>query len=135
MNTHLAVNQVLDRLAAFEGQPMQVEGVLEVHEEGYALQHYPNVERRPQYLEEGYSYQSGIWIEFGDGSVQPNDKVLDRWKGKRVRVYGVIHGISFLPSITAFSKGGFGPWGFWPAVIKPTSIQRVTAEERRESGA
>jgi hypothetical protein len=135
MNSHLAVNQVLDRLAAYEEQPMQVEGVLEVHEEGYALKHYPNAERRTEYVEEGYSYQSGIWIEFGDGSVRPNARVLDRWQGKRVRVYGVIHGISSLPSTRAFSKGGFGPWGLWPAAIEPTSIQRVTAEERREGGA
>jgi len=135
MKSYLAINQVLDRLAAFEGQPMQVEGVLEVHEEGYALKHYPNAERRSEHLDEGYSYQSGIWIEFGSGSVQPNGKVLDRWHGKRVRVYGVFHGLASLPSVRALSKGGFGPWGFWPAVIEPTSIQRVSAEERRESGA
>ena len=129
------MNEVLDQLAALEGQQTQLEGVLEIHEEGYALKHCPNAERRSEHAEEGHSYQSGIWVEFGNGSIRPNDAVLGRWQGKRVRVYGVIHGVSSLPSMGGAGKGGFGPWGFWPATVEPTSIQRVTAEERREDGA
>jgi hypothetical protein len=130
MNSRRSVNEVLDQLVELEGQSMQLEGILEIHTEGYALKHYPNAERQSEYVEEGLSYQSGIWVEFGNGSIRPNDSVLGRWQGKRVRVYGVIHGVSSLSS----GIGGFGPWGCWPVIIEPASIQRVTAVERRENG-
>lgn len=78
MSSYRSVNEVLERLVEFEGQLMQLEGVLEIHEEGYALKHYPSAERRSEHVEEGYSYQSSIWVEFGNGSIQPNDAVLKR---------------------------------------------------------
>jgi hypothetical protein len=135
MKSHHTVNEVLEQLVALEGKPVQLEGILELHEEGYALKHYPKAERLSEYVEEGNSYQSGVWVEFGNGSIQPNDTVLGGWQGKRVRVHGVIHSLASLPSIGAVGKGGFGPWGVWPATIEPSSVQRVTAEERRENGA
>ena len=99
------------------------------------MKHYPKAERHSEHMEEGHSYQSGIWVEFGNGSIQPNNAVLSGWQGKRVRVHGVVHSVASLPSIGALGTGGFGPWGFWPATIEPSSVQRVTAEERRENGA
>lgn len=135
MKSCRSVNQILDQLASHDGQATQLEGVLEVHEEGYAIKHYPNAERRSEHVEEGHAYRSGVWLEFGNGSIRPNEKVLERWHGKRVRVYGIIRTISSLPAIGMVGKGGFGPWGFWPASIEPASVQRVTAPERREDGA
>ena len=135
MTINRPINEVLDELAALEAQPIQLEGVLEVSEEGYALKHYPKAERRAGYAAEECAYQSGVWIEFGNGSIRPNEIALERWQGKRVRVSGVIHGLPSLPSFGAAGKGGFGPWGAWPAAIEAYSIQRVTAEERREEGA
>lgn len=135
MKSYHTVNELLGQLTVFESQPVQLEGILELHEEGYALKHYPKTERHSEHVHDGNSYQSAVWIEFGNGSIQPNDTVLDGWQGKRVRVHGVIHSVTSLPSIGSLGKGGFGPWGFWPASIEPSSVQRVTAEERREDGA
>ena len=133
MNTTRPVNEVLDRLTELDGKPVLLEGVLQVHEEGYEVQHYPKAERRPQHAEDCHSYQAGIWLAFGNGSIQPNGVALKRWQGKRVRVSGVIRSLASLPSFGgSLGKGGFGPWGFWPAEIEAYSVQRVTAEERRE---
>lgn len=127
-----AVNEVLDQLVTLDGKPTRLEGILEVHDEGYELKHYPKLGRRPEFTEDSYSYRSGIWVEFGNGSIRPNKAVLACWQGKRVRVTGVVYGLASLSSFGAVGKGGFGPWGFWPAAIEAYSIQRVTAEERRE---
>ena len=135
MSTTRPVNEVLDQLAELDGTPVQLEGVLQVHEEGYEVQHYPKAQRRPQYTENSHSYQAGIWLAFGTGSIQPNAIALKRWQGKRVRVSGFIRSLASLPPFGSLGKGGFGPWGFWPAEIETYSVQRVTAEERRENDA
>jgi hypothetical protein len=50
-----------------------------------------------------------------------------------VRIHGILSCYVSLPPVGALGRGGFGPWGFWPAQIEPYSVQRVTAEERREN--
>jgi len=132
--TPLPVNDVLTRLAELHDVPVQLEGILAAHDEGYEVQHYPKLERQSEYVEGDTSYQSGIWLAFGDGSIRPNERALSRWNGKRVRISGVIRSLSSLPSLEWAGKGGFGPWGRWPAEIETYSIQRVTAEERRQYG-
>jgi hypothetical protein len=52
-----------------------------------------------------------------------------------VRIHGILSSYISLPPVGALGRGGFGPWGFWPAQIEPYSVQRVTAEERRENAA
>jgi len=135
MTAPLPINEVLNRLSELDGVPVQLEGILAIHAEGYEIKHYPRAERRHEYVDGESSYQSGVWLAFGDGSIQPNVSALSRWNGKRVRISGVIHSLSSLPSLGWVGKGGFGPWGFWPAEVETYSIQRVTAEERREDGA
>ena len=134
MAVKFPVNDVLTRLAELHGVPVQLEGILAAHYEGYEVVHYPKVERQSEYVQGNTSYQSGIWLAFGDGSIQPNERALSRWNGKRVRISGVIRSLSSLPSLGWAGQGGFGPWGRWPAEIEAYSVQRVTAEERREDG-
>ena len=134
MEIPLPINNALARLAELDGVPVHLEGILIAHYEGYEVQHYPKVERQSEHIEENAVYQAGIWLAFGDGSIQPNERALGRWNGKRVRISGVIRSLSSLPSFGWVGKGGFGPWGRWPAEIETYSVQRVTAEERRDGG-
>jgi hypothetical protein len=129
------VNEALDLLDSLDGQPVQIEGVLVIEPEGYELVHYPKVERRVASSEDGVVIRSSFCLAFGNGSLQPNQKALARWQGKKVRVHGVIHTPELRPAYGSLGKGGFGPHGFWPAEIECYSVQRVTAEERRENDA
>jgi hypothetical protein len=133
MTAHRSVNDVLAQLATLNDQPVQVEGILRLQSEGFELLHYPKAERQFGPVEGEHQYQPSIWLGFGNGSLQPNTEALERWVGKRVRIYGVINSYLALPPFGSLGRGGFGPWGFWPAQIEPYSVQRVTAEERREN--
>jgi hypothetical protein len=133
MTAHRSVNEILAQLATLNDQPVQVEGILELQSEGFELLHYPKAERQSGPAEGEHQYQASIWVGFGNGSLQPNTEVLERWVGKRVRIHGVISSYLALPPVGSLGRGGFGPWGFWPAQIEPYSVQRVTAEERREN--
>jgi hypothetical protein len=131
-----SVNQLLDELNSVEDAPIEVEGVLNAQPEGYELLHYPKSERRGNDEVEEPIYRSNVWLAFGNGSLQPNHSALARWLGKRVRVHGIVQTASSpLPSREFHHHGGFGPYGFWLAQLEVYSIQRVTAEARRESGA
>ncbi|WP_396616786.1 hypothetical protein ACHZ97_09475 [Lysobacter soli] len=131
----ISVNGLIEQLAELDGQPVQVEGVLVLEPEGYELQHYPNSERLTTRTLFDSEYRPGIWIAFGDGALKPNHVALERWTGKRVRVVGIVKTIATLSPAGSLGRGGFGPWGFWPAQIEPYSVQRVTADERREEQA
>ncbi len=132
MTNPLTINQVFERLAELDGQPVALEGILMADDGGgYELLHYPSADRVLTYLEGETAYRAAICLGFGTGSVQPNRKVLTRWSGKRVRVHGVLHSVLALPDIAALGKG-FGPWGFWPVELEAYTVQRVTADERRE---
>lgn len=130
MTASRSVNEVLDNLVALGGQPVELEGILEVHPEGYELRHYPKSERRGEVEAGGASYQPAFWVAFGAGSLRPNRQALARWVGKRVRIHGVVEAPS-APEASGL-LGGFGPYGCWLAAIEPYSIQRVTAEDRRD---
>ena len=134
MTRSRAVNEALEQLADLEGEPVEIEGILEADSEGYELVHYPRSERRTAYLEGDDEYRPAFWLAFGNGSLRPNHAALKRWLGKRVRVHGLVRSLAALPVVSGLGKGGFGPWGFWPAEIEPYSVQRLTAEERRDNG-
>jgi hypothetical protein len=129
------VNGVIDLGVELNGCPVEVEGVLGLQSEGYFLQHYPKAERRPNRCDDGPIYQSSIWLATGTGSVQLNRSVLERWLGKRVRIHGIVHSTYAHPTSEFHSHGGYGPYGFWPAQIEPYSVQRITADQRREHEA
>jgi hypothetical protein len=140
MTQHRSVNETLDGIATLHSQPVEVEGILDASfegsREGYELLHYPKVERREEGVEGGLACHWSLWLEFGHGSIQPNRLVLDRWKGKRVRVHGVVHASKTLQaSWTAVDPLSIDPWGIWRAHLEVHSIQRVTSGQRRESGA
>ncbi|NHZ92231.1 hypothetical protein F2P45_24970 [Massilia sp. CCM 8733] len=134
MTNPLTINQVLDRLAALDGQPVEIDGILWADDQGgYALMHYPKSERQPRFFNGGSDYPPDIWIAFGAGSLQPNLAALKRWEGKRVRIHGLLRSVQNLPQFGDLGKGGFGPWGAWPAEIEPYILQRVSADERRQA--
>lgn len=132
MTHHRSVNDLLAGLNEFDGKPVELEGVLAEHAEGYELLHYPKVNRRGKLVDGEDSYEPAVWLAPDNGSLQLNTNALQRWVGKRVRVYGVVQSIASLKPVGSLGRGGFGPWGFWPSSIEPYSVQRVTADERRE---
>lgn len=133
MTSPLTINEVFEQLAELDGQPLELEGILIADDSGgYEILHYPNSARIPCFIDGETEYRQSIWLAFGNGSLQPNKEALQRWSGKRVRVHGVMRSISTLPTIEGFGKGGFGPWGLWPAEVEAYILQRVSADERRE---
>jgi hypothetical protein len=133
MTSPLTINEVFEQLAELDGQPLELEGILIADDSGgYEILHYPNSARIPCFIDGETEYRQSIWLAFGNGSLQPNKDALQRWSGKRVRVHGVMRSISTLPTIKGFGKGGFGPWGLWPAEVEAYILQRVSADERRE---
>ena len=133
MTNPLAINQVFERLAGLDGQPLELEGILAVDDSGgYELLHYPAAERIACFVDGETEYRKAVWLSFGNGSLQPEKGALQRWAGKRVRVHGILHSVGALPIIKGLGKSGFGPWGMWPAEIEAYILQRVTAGERRE---
>ena len=135
MVQHCSVNEVLNSLDRFDGQAANIEGVLHAQPEGFQLLHYPKVERVLSVETEADPYQPAVWLAFGSGALLPNLVTLGRWQGKRVRVQGLVRTFAALPVRGGLGRGGFGPYGLWPAQIEPYTLQRVTARERREDGA
>lgn len=132
MTNPRAINEVLQHLDSLDGRPVEIEGVLSSESEGYQLLHYPKAKRRTPFAVDDHTYEPAVWIAPGDGSMRLNTSVLDRWVGKRVRVHGILTSYLSLAPVGSLGRGGFGPWGFWPAQVEPYSVQRVTSEERRE---
>ena len=114
----LSVNEVIDRLPELDGRSIEVTGLLTFEFENTSIGHFPKAERRDitEEVEPSY-YQSSLWLAFGSGSVQPNEKVLSSWAGKRVLVTGILRGPS-----GPFGCGHFSGWG---CEIEPYSIERV----------
>jgi hypothetical protein len=132
MTNPLAVNDALDRIGELDGMPVELEGILAEEPEGYHLLHYPKLERKPDYFDlSGRSYPPSVVVAFGNGSLQPNDKALSRWVGKRVRVHGVLYSTPLPRGDERTIFMGL----VTPARIEPYSVQRLTSEERREHGA
>lgn len=114
----LSVNQLIDRLSELDGQAVEVTGLLTFEFENVSIGHFPKSERREitEEVEPPY-YQSSVWLSFGSGSIQANEKILSKWVGKRVLVTGVLRGPR--------GPGGCGHFGGWGCEIEPYSIERV----------
>jgi hypothetical protein len=127
------VSDVLERLEDLHGTAVQVEGVLTTSRSGtgggYELLHYPGAER--QELNDPQQFK--LWLEFGTGSIKPNNTVLTRWIGKRVRVHGIACRPKYLlnPSVECSMSDP----SCWQAHLEVYSVQRVTSEQRRQRGA
>ena len=132
MTNPLTINEALDRITELNGMPVELEGILASEPEGYHLLHYPKAERKPDYLDlSGHRYPPSVILAFGNGSLQPNQKALGRWLGKRVRVHGVLHSTPLPRGDEQTLFMGL----VTPARIEPYSVQRLTSDERREHGA
>jgi len=117
METKLTVNELIDRLSNLHGKPVEVIGLLSFETENNALWHFPKGERRGVSESDPPVYLSSVWIAFGNGSIQPNEKKLSQWNGKRVSVSGIVYRPRY--------PGGCGHFGGWACEIEPYSIQRV----------
>lgn len=114
----LSVNELIDRTSELDGKPVEVAGLLVFEFENTSLEHFPKAERREITDDiEAPHYQSSVWLAFGSGSIQPNERVISRWVGKRVRVSGVVRGPNGL--------GGCGHFGGWGCEIEPYTIERM----------
>ena len=138
MSSYLSVNDTLRKLEELCGLPVQVEGILTASYNGtirgYALLHFPSVERRAFNDESSQVQQVSLWLEFGVGSVQPNRPVLARWLGKRVRVHGIAQGPKYLRSPEVECAMSSDP-SCWQAHLEVYSVQRITSEQRKQHGA
>lgn len=136
MTSYRSVDDTLVQLDELNGSAVQVEGILttlsngSVH--GYELAHYPRAERQIAH-NGGLSYKSGLWLEFGAGSIQPNRSVLTRWVGKRVRVHGVAHRAKYLEA--SGEPQAMSDPSCWQAHLEVYSVQRVTSEQRGQHRA
>jgi len=117
-STSLNVNRVVDRIHDLHGKPVEVIGLLTFEFENTSIDHFPKTERRDITEEvDPPLYQSSVWLAFGTGSMRPNEQVLSRWNGKRVRITGIAYGPR--------GPGGCGHFGGWACEIEPYSIERV----------
>jgi hypothetical protein len=129
MTNPLAINYALDWLAELNGHPFELEGISMLDGGRYQLLHYPKSERRTEHTDGRLSYEPCLTLEFGNGSVQPNNVALSRWKGRRVRVHGILTARLLPQKYAEMDILGI----LCPGAIEPYSIQRITADERRRS--
>jgi len=114
----LNVNELMDRRGELDGQPVEVFGLLTFEFENCSIQHFPKSEQRELSDAPAESYNpSSIWLNFGIGSIRPNEQVLSGWNGKRVRVAGMVR--------CAREPFGCGHLSGWDCAIEPFSIERV----------
>lgn len=113
--TWLSVNDAIEGLKSLAGKPVEIHGLLTFGLEEVAIWHFPKAER--QGLASTDRYPSSLWIEFGNGSIRPNEASLTRWNGKRVAVSGILR--------AAGVSVGCGHFGMWPGEIEAYSIQRI----------
>ena len=112
----LSVNEALDQLSLLNGRPVAVRGILHFDFEHVAIWHYPKIERRD--VAPFRSASSSIWLSSGSGSVQLNEKGLERLHGHRVSVLGILYAPDPI-------LGGCGHMSCCPAEILVSSIDRV----------
>lgn len=135
METYCSVNDTLEKIEELDGVAVQVEGILTElfngSADGYQLLHYPAAERHAATAGR-VLHHVGLWLEFGNGSIQPNRAVLSRWLGKRVRVHAVAHCAKFDQAHDAFHS--MADPSCWQPHLEVYSIQRVTSEQRKGCG-
>ena len=106
----------MDQLHRLSGEPVAVHGVLHFEFEHIAIWHYPKAERRD--AEPFGQASSSIWLSTGSGSVQLNERGLEKLHGHRVSVLGTLHA----PDPRS---GGCGHLSGTPAEIRVSSIDRL----------
>jgi len=118
MSNLLSVNDVIDRAVELDGKPVEIVGLLSFEFENHSLNHFPKAERREitEATDPPY-YQSSLWITFGTGSVEPDQKVLTRCTGKRVRISGVVR--------TPRGAFGCGHFGGWACEVEAYTIEHL----------
>ena len=116
MADSLSVNEALDQLDRLDGEPVAIHGILRFEFEHVAIWHYPKAERRD--AEPFGQASSSIWLSTGSGSVQLNERGLEKLGGHRVSVLGTLHAPD--PHF-----GGCGHMSGTPAEILVSSIDRL----------
>ncbi|PPU49914.1 hypothetical protein XdyCFBP7245_22250 [Xanthomonas dyei] len=116
MQDSLSVNEALDKLGHLDGKAVTIHGILHFEFEHVAIWHYPKVERRD--IEPFGQASSSIWLSTGAGSLQLNERGLERLRGHRVAVLGTLHAPE--PRF-----GGCGHLSGTPAEILVSSIDRL----------
>ena len=118
MSNFLSVNDAIDRAGELNGKPVEIVSLLTFEFENQSLGHFPKAGRREitEATDLPY-YQSSVWITFGSGSIQPNQEVLTRWVGKRVRISGILH--------TSHGPCGCGHFGGWGCEVEAYRIERL----------
>ncbi len=76
MADSLSVNEALDQLDRLAGGPVAIHGILRFEFEHVAIWHYPKAERRD--VEPFGQASSSIWLSTGSGSVQLNERGLEK---------------------------------------------------------
>jgi hypothetical protein len=114
----LSVNELIDRRDELDGKPVEVCGLLTFEFENTSIQHFPKAEQRQPDADTALPCcPSSVWLAFGSGSIRPNDDVLSRWNGKRVRITGVVR--------NAREPIGCGHFSAWNCEIQPFTIERM----------
>jgi len=116
MSGSLSVNEALDQLVRLNGEPVAIHGILRFEFEQIAIWHYPKAERRD--AERFGKASSSIWLSTGSGSVQLNERGLEKLDGHRVSIQGTLHAPD--PRL-----GGCGHISGTPAEILVSSIDRL----------
>lgn len=118
MSNALSVNELIDCAHEFDGQRVEVVGLLTLDFEHSSLDHFPKAERRQmtETVDAAY-YPSSVWIASGPGSIQADQEALARWTGKRVRVVGLVR--------TPKDLCGCGHFGRWGCEIEVDTIERL----------
>jgi hypothetical protein len=116
MADSLSVNEALDQLDRLDGEPVAIHGILRFEFEHVAIWHYPKAERRD--AEPFGQASSSIRLSTGSGSVQLNERGLEKLDGHRVSVLGTLH-------VPDPHFGGCGHMSGTPAEILVSSIDRL----------
>ncbi|MBB3802566.1 hypothetical protein FHR47_002833 [Xanthomonas arboricola] len=116
MTDSLSVNEALDQLDRLAGVPVAIHGILHFEFEHVAIWRYPKAEGRD--VEPFGQASSSIWLSTGSGSVQLNERGLEKLDGHRVSVLGTLHAPD--PRF-----GGCGHMSGAPAEILVSSIDHL----------
>lgn len=106
MTVHEALKQCRERGPLF----VEIDGLLSFEFERICLSHWPKAEQAEE-----------IWIET-EGVFAFDERVLSRWSGKRVIVFGELESAPPPPGFEG--EWGFGHMGMFPAQIKARRIER-----------
>jgi hypothetical protein len=121
MADSLSVNEALDQLDRLDGAPLAIHGILHFEFEHVAIWHHPRAERLGADPFGQVSFS--ISLSTGSGSVQLNERGLEKLNGHRVSVLGTLHAPD--PHF-----GGCGHMSGTPAEILVSSIDRLQGRQQ-----